>query len=96
MSGDRGGETRWGWAVGSRSWDREPSAGDGAEHEQSFQSDLRCDRAKRPLDATVLRTARSVAARRTILARFRLPRAGDRGLIAAPWTPLASLCLPFS
>jgi hypothetical protein len=29
-----------------------------------------------------------------IVARFRRPRAGDRGLIAAPWTPLASLCFP--
>ena len=27
-----------------------------------------------------------------ILARFRRLPAGDRGLIAAPWTPLASLC----
>jgi hypothetical protein len=26
--------------------------------------------------------------------RFRRLRAGDRGLIAAPWTPLASLCFP--
>jgi len=30
-----------------------------------------------------------------IVARFRRPRAGDRGLIAAPWTPLASLCFPY-
>ena len=30
-----------------------------------------------------------------IVARFRRPRAGARGLIAAPWTPLASLCFPF-
>jgi hypothetical protein len=30
-----------------------------------------------------------------LVARFRRLRAGDRGLIAAPWTPLASLCLPF-
>jgi hypothetical protein len=29
-----------------------------------------------------------------IVARFRRPRAGARGLIAAPWTPLASLCSP--
>ena len=28
---------------------------------------------------------------RSILAGFRRIRAGDRGLIAAPWTPLASL-----
>ena len=27
-----------------------------------------------------------------VLARFRRLHAGDRGLIAAPWTPLASLC----
>ena len=48
MAGDRRGETSWGWAVGFHSWDREPSAGYGAKHEQSFQSDLRCDRAQRP------------------------------------------------
>jgi hypothetical protein len=30
-----------------------------------------------------------------VVARFRRLRAGARGLIAAPWTPLASLCLPF-
>ena len=28
----------------------------------------------------------------SILGRFRRLHAGDRGLIAAPWTPLASLC----
>src|SRR5713226_5314257 len=28
----------------------------------------------------------------SLLARFRRLHAGDRGLIAAPWTPLASLC----
>ena len=32
------------------------------------------------------------ACREGIPARFRRLRAGDRGLIAAPWTPLASLC----
>ena len=35
------------------------------------------------------------ASREGIPARFRRLRAGDRGLIAAPWTPLASLCFPF-
>ena len=45
--------------------------------------------------STVGPTARSMAAQGRILAGFRRPRAGDRGLIAAPWTPLASLCLPF-
>jgi hypothetical protein len=30
----------------------------------------------------------------SIPARFRRLHAGDRGLIAAPWTPLASLCFP--
>jgi hypothetical protein len=30
----------------------------------------------------------------SIPARFRRLRPGDRGLIAAPWTPLASLCFP--
>ena len=30
-----------------------------------------------------------------IVARFRRPRAGARGLIAATWTPLASLCSPY-
>jgi hypothetical protein len=34
------------------------------------------------------------AAEVSIPARFRRFRAGDRGLIAAPWTPLASLCFP--
>jgi len=33
-----------------------------------------------------------MAAAKSILAGFRHVRAGDRGLIAAPWTPLASLC----
>jgi hypothetical protein len=33
-----------------------------------------------------------VAATESILAGFRRLRAGDRGLIAAPWTPLAFLC----
>jgi len=33
-----------------------------------------------------------MAAAESILAGFRRIRAGDRGLIAAPWTPLASLC----
>ena len=28
----------------------------------------------------------------SVRARFRRLHAGDRGLIAAPWTPLASLC----
>ena len=31
-----------------------------------------------------------------IHARFRRIRAGDRGLIAVPWTPLAFLCVPFA
>jgi hypothetical protein len=31
-----------------------------------------------------------------IPAEFRRLRAGDRGLIAAPWTPLASLCFTLS
>ena len=31
-------------------------------------------------------------AHKDIVSGFRRPRAGDRGLIAAPWTPLASLC----
>ena len=35
------------------------------------------------------------ASREGIPARFRRLRAGDRGLIAAPWTRLASLCFPF-
>jgi hypothetical protein len=34
------------------------------------------------------------AAEVSIPARFRRLRAGDRGLIAAPWTPLASLYFP--
>jgi hypothetical protein len=33
-----------------------------------------------------------MAAAESILAGFRRLRAGDRGLIAAPWTPLAFLC----
>ena len=93
MAGDRGGGP--GWAVSFPTGDQEPSAGYGAEHEPSFPLDLRCARAKCPPGATVLRTARSVAAPGPIVGRFRRRRAGDRGLIAAPWTPLAFLCFPF-
>jgi len=66
-----------------------------AEGGHACPSNLCRDRARRPSQWTVDSTARSVASQGSIRASFRRPRAGDRGLIAAPWTPLASLCLPF-
>jgi hypothetical protein len=76
-------------------WDEISSHRFGRETARSGGCNLRRDRGRRPPATTVSTTVRAMAARACILARFRRPRAGDRGLIAAPWTPLASLCLLF-
>ena len=80
----------WNRAVRSGARAAAPRAVLGAEPGRSCPSPLSRVGANRPREALV----RRVAAPGSILTRFRRRRAGDRGLIAAPWTPLASLCLP--
>src|SRR5262249_54219792 len=76
-------------------WDEISSARLRGDRGRCGGSNLRRDRGRRPPGATVEATVRGMAAWVGILAGFRRPGAGDRGLIAAPWTPLASLCLLF-
>jgi hypothetical protein len=79
----------WNRAVRTGARAAAPRAVLGAEPGRSCPSSVSRVGANRPREALV----RRVAAQESIRARFRRPRPGDRRLIAAPWTPLASLCL---
>jgi len=81
--------------VSSDPWEARSAHRFGTASANSGRKNLRRDGAKVQPKSTADPAVKSVAASEDILAGFRRHRAGDRGLIAAPWTPLASLCLPF-